>query len=67
MEIEKTKNGFKATIPLITEDEMKKINADFDNMINKFLDMIIKDKDLAIAQYIIKKQMKRGGTNDNFE
>ncbi len=59
MEIEKTINGIKATIPLITEDEMKKINVDFDNIINKFLDMIIKDKDLAIAQYIIKKQKEQ--------
>ena len=59
MEIEKTEFGFKATVPLLTEDEMKKINDDFDNMINKFLDMIIKDKDLATAQYIIKKQQEQ--------
>ena len=59
MEIEKTEFGLKATVPLITEDEMKIINNDFDNTINKFLDMIIKDKDLATAQYIIKKQQEQ--------
>ncbi len=59
MEIEKTEFGFKATVPLITEDEMKIINNDFDNIINKFLKMIIKDKDLATAQYIIKKQQEQ--------
>ena len=59
MELEETEFGFKATIPLITEDEMKKINDDFDNTINKFLDIIIKDKDLATAQYIIKKQQEQ--------
>ena len=59
MEIEKTEFGFKATVPLITEDEMKIINNDFDSTINKFLKMIINDKDLAIAQYIIKKQQEQ--------
>ena len=59
MEIEKTEFGFKATVPLITEDEMKIIDSDFDNTINKFLKMIIKDKDLATAQYIIKKQQEQ--------
>lgn len=59
MEIEKTEFGFKATVPLITEQELKIINNNFDNMINKFLNMIIKDKDLATAQYIIKKQQEQ--------
>ncbi len=59
MEIEKTEFGLKATVPLITEEEMKKINDDFNNVTNKFLDIIIKDKDLAIAQYIIKKQQEQ--------
>ena len=59
MELEKTEFGFKVTAPLITEDEMKIINNDFDNTINKFLKMIIKDKDLATAQYIIKRQQEQ--------
>lgn len=59
MEVERTEFGFKATVPLITEDEIKIINNDFDNKINKFLKMIIKDKDLAIAQYIMEKQQEQ--------
>ncbi len=58
MELEKNEFGFKATVPLITEDEMKIINNDFNNTINKFLNTIIKDKDLATAQYIIKRQQE---------
>ena len=59
MEIEKTEFGLKATVPLITEDEIKTINNDFDSTIDKFIKIIIKDKDLAIAQYIIKKQQEQ--------
>ena len=59
MEIEKNEFGLKATVPLITEDEIKTINNDFDSTIDKFIKIIIKDKDLAIAQYIIKKQQEQ--------
>ncbi len=59
MEIEKTEFGFEVTVPLLTEDEIKILNNDFDNTINKFLKMIIKDKDLATAQYIIEKQQEQ--------
>lgn len=56
MEIEKTENGLKVTVPLITDEDIKKINGDFDGIVHRFSKMIIHDKDLAIAQYIIKKQ-----------
>ncbi len=35
MELEKTEFGFKVTAPLITEDEMKIINNDFDNTMER--------------------------------
>ncbi len=59
MKIERTEFGFQVTGPFIAEDEIKIINNDFDNMINKFLNMIIHDKDLERAQYIIKKQQEQ--------
>ena len=58
MEFEEIENGFKATVPLITEEDIRKINNDFDGIVDRFSKMIIKEKDLAIAQYIIKQQQK---------
>ena len=62
MEFEEIENGFKATVPLITEEELNMIdnidNNDFDGIVDRFSKMIIKEKDLAIAQYIIKQQQK---------
>ena len=59
MEFEEIENGIKATVPLITEDDIKVINNDFDGIINRFSKMIIKEKDLALAQYIIKTQQEQ--------
>ena len=58
MEFEEIENGFKATVPLITEEDIRKINNDFDGIVDRFSKMIIKEKDLAKAQYIIKQQQK---------
>ena len=46
-------------MPLITEEDIRKINNDFDGIINRFSKMIIKEKDLALAQYIIKTQQEQ--------
>lgn len=59
MEFEEIKNEIKATVPLITEDDIRVINNDFDGIVNRFSKMIIKEKDLAKAQYIIKKQQEQ--------
>ena len=59
MEFEEIENGIKAKIPLITEEDIRVINNDFDGIVNRFSKMIIKDKDLAKAQYIIKKQQEQ--------
>ena len=59
MDIERIESGFKVTVPLITEEDIRIINNDFDNITNKFVSQIITDKDLAIAQYIIKKQQEQ--------
>ena len=59
MEFEEVENGIKAKIPLITEEDIRVINNDFDGIVNRFSKMIIKEKDLAMAQYIIKKQQEQ--------
>ena len=58
MEFEEIEDGIKITVPLITEEDIRKINNDFDGIVDRFSKMIIKEKDLAIAQYIIKQQQK---------
>ena len=45
-----------AKIPLISEEDIRTIDNYFNDIIKEFIDKQIKDKDLAIAQYIIKKQ-----------
>ena len=54
--IEHEKDSFCVRIPLITEQELKKIDDNLDSITDKFTKQIIKDKDLAIAQHIIQKQ-----------
>ncbi len=59
MELEEIENEIKVTVPLITEEDIRKINNDFDGIVDRFSKMIIKEKDLAIAQYIIKEQQEQ--------
>lgn len=47
---------FKMSVPLITEEDIRNIDNNFDYIVNEFNKQIIKDKELAIAQYIIQKQ-----------
>lgn len=49
-------NTFKISVPLITEQELTTIDNNFESFVNKITESVIKEKDLAIAQYIIKKQ-----------
>lgn len=44
------------SVPLITDEDIRNINNNFDSIINEFTKQIVVQKDLAIAQYIIKKQ-----------
>ena len=46
----------KIKLPLITDEEIKLIDNNLDSITNEFIKIAIKDKDLYIAQYIIKKQ-----------
>ena len=45
-------------VPLITDEDLRIIDNNFDSIINQFLETVITDKDLAIAKYIIKKQQE---------
>ena len=45
-------------MPLLTEKEMLEIDNNFNEIVNEVSKQYIKEKDLAIAQYIIGKQQK---------
>ena len=52
----KKDNTFKASIPLITEEEKRTIDNNFESLIDMITKQIVHEKDLAISQYVIKKQ-----------
>ncbi len=54
--MEELEYGVRLTMPLLTQEEINKINIDIDEITRQFTKMVIKDKDLAIAQHIIGKQ-----------
>ena len=56
IEIDHTKDSFCVRIPLITEQELKRIDDNLDSITNELTKQIIHDKELAIAQHIIQKQ-----------
>ena len=50
--------AIKISIPLLTEKEMEEINNNFNEIVKPISEQFIKEKNLAIAQYIIDKQQK---------
>ena len=59
IKIDHTKDSFCVRIPLITEQELKIIDNNLNNVINEITKQVIKNKDLAIAQHIIQKQEEK--------
>ena len=57
-DIENLEEGIRLTIPLLTQEEINKIDININEITEQFTKMVIKDKDLAIAQYIMDKQQK---------
>lgn len=49
-------NRFKMSIPLITNAELNAIDNNLVDLVNQFTKQVIHDKDLLVAQHIIKKQ-----------
>lgn len=49
-------NAIKASIPLISEEELRIIDNNFDNIVNQFIKQLIQNKDIAIAQHITRRQ-----------
>ena len=50
---------FTASIPILTQEEINRIDLNMNEIINQFTKMVVKEKDLVIAQYIIKKQEEK--------
>ena len=57
-ELKEDDRAIKISMPLLTEKEMLEIDNNFNEIVNKIKNQFIKEKDLAIAQYIINKQQK---------
>ena len=57
-ELKEDDKAIKVTMPLLTEKEMLEIDNNFNEIVNKIRNQYIKEKDLAIAQYIIDRQQK---------
>ena len=57
-DIEKLEEGVRLTIPLLTKEEIDGIDININEITEQITKMAIKDKDLAIAQYIMDKQQK---------
>lgn len=53
---EEEKEVYKIKIPLLTEQEILTIDNYCNEIVNKFTEQVIHDKELAIAQHIIQKQ-----------
>ena len=58
-EIEEDDRVIKISMPLLTKEEITKIDNNFNEIVNEIKNQFIKEKDLAIAQYIINKQQKK--------
>lgn len=52
-------NIYQISVPLIDNEDLKKIDNNFNSIIDKFTKQFVEQKDLAIAQYIISKQQKQ--------
>ncbi|MGM9881506.1 MAG: hypothetical protein ACI31S_01530 [Bacilli bacterium] len=57
-EIEKD-NTFKISMPLITEEDKRKIDNNFETIVAEFTKSYVKEKDLALTQYVMKKQQDK--------
>lgn len=57
-EIEKD-NAFKISMPLITDEDIRKIDNNFENIVKEFTKSYVKEKDLVLAQHIMKKQQDK--------
>ncbi len=56
--MEELEYGVRLTMPLLTQEEINGIYININEITEQFTKMVIKDKDLAIAQYIMDKQQK---------
>lgn len=54
-ELKELDNGYKGTLPIFTEEDKRLIDNNFDEFIDNITNKISYRKDLAAAQYIIKK------------
>lgn len=60
MEIKEKKNvTIKEKIPLLTQYELNQIDIHIDSLTDEFTKKIVKDKDFAIAQHIIKRKEEK--------
>lgn len=52
-------NTFKISMPLITEEDKRKIDNNFETIVAEFTKSYVKEKDLVLTQYVMKKQQDK--------
>lgn len=52
-------NTFKISMPLITEEDKRKIDNNFETIVAEFTKSYVKEKDLILAQYVMQKQQDK--------
>lgn len=52
-------NAVKISVPLITDDELRNIDNNFESIVEEFTKSYVKEKELVIAQYIMQKQQDK--------
>lgn len=57
-EIEKD-NTFKISVPLITDEDIRRIDNNFETIVKEFTKSCVKEKDLVLTQYVMKNQQDK--------
>ena len=55
----KKDNTLKISMPLITDEEIRMIDNNFENIVKEFTKSFLKEKELVLAQYVMQKQQDK--------
>lgn len=58
-EFEEEGDTFSVRVPILTDLEKEKIDNNIDDIVKKFTKALLQEKDMAIAQHIIRKQQEK--------
>ncbi|MGN1269360.1 MAG: hypothetical protein ACI4UU_00600 [Clostridia bacterium] len=52
-------NTLKISMPLITDEDIRRIDNNFETIVKEFTKSYVKEKDLVLAQYVMQKQQDK--------